>query len=256
MLRRSRYRLHRYDRRAVPPTPSTYAVGVSSSTKQWTAQLLRHDRSAWPSILDTNSGLPGPRANTSLAIALAAVADPDLIDQLLASDDEYQMMCGALCLGTLVADDGVRARLRSLALDERWRVREGVVIGMQEAGDTDLAAVQSVVLDWAGDADPLIARAAAATICEPRLLRSAEAAAVAIEVCRRATAVLTALPSASRRSAAARTLRQSLGYCWSVAVAADPRPGLAAFGTLDTTDPDLEWITRTNRSKKRLAHLL
>ena len=224
--------------------------------KQWTAQLLQQDRTQWFSILDANSGLPGPRANTSLAIALARVADPDLIDALLASDDEYQMMCGALCLGTLVANTEVHTRLRSLAVDGRWRVREGVVIGMQEAGDTDLEPVQSVVLDWAGNADPLIARAAAATICEPRLLRSPETAAVAIEVCRRATAVLIAVPSDSRRSPAARTLRQSLGYCWSVAIAADPRPGLAAFETLDTTDPDLEWITRTNRTKKRLARLL
>ena len=229
---------------------------VAKSVKQWAAQLQRHAPSQWREILDANSGLPGPRANTSLAIALASVADPDLIDQLLASDDEYQMMCGAVCLGTLVADAAVHARLRTLAVDERWRVREGVVIGMQAAGDTDLAAVQSVVLEWAGDADPLIARAAAATICEPRLLRSPEAAAIAIEVCRRATAVLIALPTASRRTAAARTLRQSLGYCWSVAVAADPQPGLAAFGTLDTTDPDLAWITRTNRTKKRLARLL
>lgn len=228
---------------------------MSSSVEQWAAQLQQLDRSEWLAFLDANSGLPGPRANTSLATALAHLADPGMVDQLLASDDEYQMLCGAVCLGAQVVDPAVRAKLRVLAVDERWRVREGVVIGIQEAADTDLPAVQSVVLDWAGDPEPLMARAAAAAICEPRLLRSPEAAAIAIDVCRRATAVLVALPGTARRSAAARSLRQSLGYCWSVAVAADPT-GLAEFKALDNTDPDVEWIVRTNLKKKRLARLL
>lgn len=224
--------------------------------KQWTARLQQEDRERWLGLLEANSGLPGPRANTSLAIALAAVAQQDLIDQMLASDDEYQLLCGAVCLGAQAVDPGVHARLRALAVHERWRVREGVVIGMQMAGDSAFAAVQAIVRVWADDVDPLIVRAAVATICEPRLLRSPEAASVAIDVCRRATAALTALPTASRRSAAARTLRKTLGYCWSVAIAADPEPGMAAFDALDTTDPDLEWIVRTNRGKSRLARLL
>lgn len=220
--------------------------------------MRRLDRTEWPRFLNANSGLPGPRANTSLAIAVSEVADdPQLVDRLLQSNDEYQMMCGAICLGTQIADPTSRSRLRALAVDDRWRVREGVVIGLQEAGDADGGAVQSLTRDWAGDPNPLIARAGAAAICEPRLLRTPEAAAVAVEVCRRATAVLRALPvGASRRSPAARILRQSLGYCWSVAVAADPQPGLAVFDALDTTDPDLAWIVKTNRTKKRLAHLL
>ncbi|GAC69555.1 hypothetical protein GS4_26_00020 [Gordonia soli NBRC 108243] len=200
--------------------------------------------------------MPGPRANTSLAIALAALADSDLVEQLLSSDDEYRVMCGAICVGARVADADTHARLQALAVDERWRVREGVVIGMQEAADTDLGIVQSVVRSWASQPDPLIARAAVATICEPRLLRSPAAAAIAIEVCGRASTVLTNTPRATRRSPAARALRQALGYCWSVAVAADPHPGLAAFNALDITDPDLEWIVRSNRGKKRLQRLL
>ncbi len=77
-------------------------------------------------------------------------------------------------------------------------------------------------------------------------------------MCRRATASLAARPPAERRDPDVRTLRQGLGYCWSVAVAADPVPGLAAFADLESAADDAEvaWIVRENRKKKRLAALL
>lgn len=224
--------------------------------KRWTAELEQVDRAEWPDFLDSHSGLPGPRANTSLAIALSAMADQQLIDELLHSGDEYRTFCGAVSSGARVAMPGVITLLRELATDDRWRVREGVVIGLQLAADTARETVEQVVLAWSVDPDPLIARAAVATICEPRLLDSPAAAAAAIDACHRATAVLTGLPGAARRSPAARTLRQALGYCWSVAVAADPRPGMVAFDTLASdADADVQWIVRTNRAKKRMTAL-
>ena len=42
-------------------------------------------RPAWAAYLDDHSGLPGPRGNTSLATAVARVADEGLIDELLES---------------------------------------------------------------------------------------------------------------------------------------------------------------------------
>lgn len=39
-------------------------------------------------------------------------------------------------------------------------------------------------------------------------------------------------------------------------MAADPAAGLEAFGDLDVTAPDVDWIVRQNRRKKRLATLL
>ncbi len=123
-------------------------------------------------------------------------------------------------------------------------------------GDTDPGALLAVVSRWSADADPLVRRAAVAAICEPRLLRSPDAAAAAVAVCRRATQWLAALPDEHRRRPGVRTLRQALGYCWSVAVAADPGPGLAVFRDLDTSDPDVAWIVQRNRTKKRLSSLL
>lgn len=223
---------------------------------QWREDLVRLDRSSWPAFLDAHSGLPGPRGNIELAMALAELTDAEMVEALIDSGDEYRVFCGAVALGARAAEPGVAARMRVLATDERWRVREAVAIGLQRLGDADPAALESLVLDWADDSDPLVERAAAAAICEPRLLRTPRAAAAAIEVCRRTAASLAARPLSTRREPGVRTLRQGLGYCWSVAVAADPEPGLAAFGALDDQDPDIAWIITQNLRKTRLARLL
>lgn len=101
-------------------------------------------------------------------------------------------------------------------------------------------------------------RASVAAICEPRLLRDAVSAASAIEICRRCTQHLLEIPREHRASPAARTLRQALGYGWSVAVAvaADPAPGLLAFRALATDDADVAWTVKENLRKKRPATLL
>jgi hypothetical protein len=47
-----------------------------------------------------------------------------------------------------------------------------------------------------------------------------------------------------------RVLRQALGYCWSVAVTADPAAGLPRFHALERrTHPDVQWIVRENREE-------
>ena len=226
------------------------------SRSDWQQQLNQLDRSSWPAFLDANSGLPGPRGNIELAMALADLADSELVDDLLSSGDEYRMFCGAICLGTSAAANDVAARMRALATEDRWRIREGVAIGLQRLGDSDPAALHRIVEEWVDDPDPLVQRAAIAAICEPRLLRDPAAAAVAIEACKRATSQLAARPLQTRREPGVRTLRQALGYCWSVAVAADPRPGLTEFQRLDDSDPDIAWIVTNNLRKKRLARLL
>jgi len=223
---------------------------------EYRAALLDRDPAGWGSYLDEHSGLPGPRGNIELALAYADVAAPALGDELIASGDEYRTFCGVVALGDRAADPVVQGRLREHASDPRWRVREAVAMALQRLGDADLPTLEEIVLAWADDPDPLVQRAAAAAVCEPRLLATPEAAAVAVTVCRRATAALAALSPEDRRRPEVRTLRQGLGYCWSVAVAADPTAGLPAFGALDTHDPDVGWIVRENLTKKRLARLV
>ena len=89
---------------------------------------------------------------------------------------------------------------------------------------------------------------------------SPEGTAIARDVLREGifwtTDLLVAASPADRRTDGFRTLRKSLGYCWSVAVAADPERGLPVFLELPTDDRDVAWVVRENRSKKRLAGLL
>ena len=220
------------------------------------AELLELSRSERPAYLDAHSGLPGPRGNIELALAVADLDDPAMDEDLIASGDEFRTFCGVVGLGNRAADLATIRRLREFATDGRWRVREAVAMALQRLGDTDLLALEAIVREWALDPHPLVQRAAAAAICEPRLLRTPKAAWVAIDVCLRATDRLAARPPATRRDPAVRSLRQGLGYCWSVAIAAAPEDGLAAFRSLDQSDPDVAWIVRNNLTKKRLARLV
>ena len=59
-----------------------------------------------------------------------------------------------------------------------------------------------------------------------------------------------------RRSDAFKTLRQGLGYCWSVATAALPEIGKPLMERwLDSPDPDIRWIMRENLKKNRLVRM-
>lgn len=227
-----------------------------SPRDQWSAQLRQVPRSEWPDFLAQHSGVPGPRANTALAIAYAGLADRSEIERAVGSADEYLAMCGTVGLGAAATDAGTLAALHRLASDPRWRIREAVAMGLQLLGDHDLGALERIVRVWVRDRDPLVVRAAAAAICEPRLLGTPHAASVALTICAEATATIAGWPSDSRRDSSLRSLRQTLGYCWSVAIAAAPEDGLPVFRSLDATDSDVAWVIAQNLTKKRLARLL
>ncbi|CAN3126343.1 HEAT repeat domain-containing protein [Mycobacterium sp. smrl_JER01] len=223
---------------------------------RWYSELRALSSSEWNRFLGEHSGLPGPRANTELAIAYAELADQKHIVAAAGDSDEYLAMCGAVALGARASEPRALATLHRLASDPRWRVREGVALGLQLLGDAGFGDLERIATAWVGDEDPLVRRAAVAAICEPRLLGNPHAAAVAIDVCRNATASITRTSRSARRDPALRALRQALGYCWSVAVAAAPDTGLPAFHELDRDDPDVAWIVNQNLRKKRLARLL
>ena len=209
----------------------------------------------WTSYLGAESGLPGPRGNLELAAAFADVAEPDLVRLCAGSPDEYLAMCGAIGLGRLLAagDSDAAATLLALAADDRWRVREGVAMALQRLGDADMPALWALAERWV-DGGPLVQRAVAAGICEPRLLHAPEDAAGAVEILDRITASVEETGSGARRSEQFRVLRQGLGYCWSVAVAAAPASGFKHLGKwAHSPDKDVRWIVRENLRKARLA---
>ncbi len=223
-------------------------------------QLRLLDTSEWASYLTAYSGLPGPRGNIELGRAVAEEGDRAAFEELIATDDEYLTFCGVLGLGAVLAagpDLALEEQLKQYASDDRWRVREAVAMALQRLGDDAPDHLFDLVNRWADDPDPLVQRAAVAGICEPRLLATDTATGTAIAACERATVSLSERPPSVRRENGVRTLRQGLGYCWSVAVAADPARGLPAFRALARSkDPDVAWVVRENRKKQRLASLL
>jgi hypothetical protein len=231
-----------------------------SRVEDYRETLRRMPKASWTSYLDQHSGLPGPRANLSLLQAAADEGDATWLAELAGSRDEFGAATGAAGLGRLLAerpDEALEKRLHELAADPRWRVREGVAMALQRLGDVAPDRLWCLVRAWAVDSDPLVQRAAVAGICEPRLLRTRNGSAVSLEICSTVTRRLAAVPSAQRRNEAVRVLRQALGYCWSVAVAADPSSGLPLFGSLQAdADPDVAWIVRENGKKARLRRLL
>jgi hypothetical protein len=220
------------------------------------------DREAF---LKARSGLPGPRANLELLSIAAASSDRSDLERWAAispadapvNTPEVFLVCvGVAGLGIMLArgDRPPLPRLRSIANDPRWRVREAVAIGLQAWGDADLSALLDEMERWASGS-PLEGRAAMAAICEPRLLRQRQDV-------RRVLSILDVLTASVRDAVQptlpeVRVLRQALGYGWSVAVAADPEIGLPAFDRwASDVNPDVRWIVNENRKKTRLARLL
>ncbi len=218
----------------------------------------------WDAYLLKESGLPGPRGNIELAQAVADEGQAELFRRFLAYDPavaptgtsaEFLAFCGTLGLGRLVAD-GERSALPSLraqAADPRWRIREAVAMALQRWGDADLAGLTAEMQAWARGSR-LEQRAAAAALCEPRLLADPRQARRVLRLLNAITASLARAKDRGGPEFAA--LRQGLGYCWSVAVAALPEPGLAALEKwLASDDKDVRWIMRENLKKARLARL-
>lgn len=206
-------------------------------------------------FLRAGSGLPGPRANLELAQAAADVFDLATYRCWCGSDDEYLAVCGAIGLGRLAAagDRSLLADLRRLAGDSRWRVREGVVMGLQRMGEADMPDLIDVMERWSGGT-PLEQRAAIAALCEPRLLRRPEEVRRVLALLDRVTAALAAM--SKRQSDAFRVLRLGLGYCWSVAAAADPEGGRPLLEKwLKVADPDVRWVMKHNLGKHRIERL-
>jgi hypothetical protein len=233
---------------------------VSESRAHYRAVLSALPAEEVAPYLSARSNLPGPRANLTLIDAAADVLPRDLALELAGSADEFLACCGAATLGRLVLEEPSAGEpidlLTAHCADRRWRVREACAIAAQRIGDASPQRLRDLVEAWTGSSEPLVVRAGIAAICEPRLLSDPATADAALAACQRATALLVATPPARRRDDDVRTLRKGLGYCWSVAVAASGQPGLALFCALPGDDPDVAWVVRENRKKRRLAALL
>ena len=226
-------------------------------------EILKNKKD-WDSFLLDESGLPGPRGNLELVDAVAQIGDIDRFRRYLAYDAdsapygsslEFLPVCGAVGLGRLIAEGqaDLLDTLRPYASDPRWRVREGVAIGLQKFGDKDIDGLLLAMEDWVRG-NLLERRAVAAAICEPRLLKKKENAKRALDLLDKITEDLT--HEQNRRQEDFKVLRKSLAYCWSVAAAADPQDGRILMEKWFLIhDSDVLWIMKENLKKNRLRRL-
>ncbi len=209
-------------------------------------------------------GLPGPRGNLELAQACVDVLPERTLRGFLKytpqrapanTPHEFLAFCGALSLGLPASRGNEQAwrRLRLLASDPRWRTREAVAMALQRVGRTDMRLLFARLQSWR-KGSPLVQRAVAAGLCEPDLLRHSPDVV-------RTLSILAGLSEPFKRSAGPAdperlVLRQALGYCWSVAIAAHPEAGKRAFEKLvPPASPDMLWIVKENLSKNRLTRM-
>jgi ribosomal protein S18 acetylase RimI-like enzyme len=115
----------------------------------------------WEPFLLAESRLPSPRANLELVQAVEEEADEARALQLTDAEEEFLVMCGAVALGRHVADGRSHhaARLRELAVDPRWRVREGVAMALQRWGHDDFDSMATEA-ERCAEGSPLEQRAA------------------------------------------------------------------------------------------------
>jgi hypothetical protein len=224
-----------------------------SKSDDYRAALRR--QADWGAYLEAESGLPGPRANLEL---VQVAADEGSLAQFrgwLAGDSEYLRLCGAVGLGRLVAEGrrDLLDELRILANDPRWRVREGVAIGLQRLGARDMRALLGVMRAWQGGS-LLERRAVVAALCEPPLLRDSAVVQEVLDILDAITASLVQEPD--RRAEEFKVLRKALAYGWSVAVVADPSAGKPLLEKwLGSNDRDVAWLARENLKKDRLRRM-
>ena len=233
-----------------------------SKVEQYREQLRR--LKDWRPFLLKKSGLPGPRGNLELAQAVAEEANLKQIETFLSvpiekapenSSHVFLVFCGVAALGKRVAD-GDRAQLRRLrqyAGDSRWRVREAVAVALQYFGDADMGGLLAEMRQWSRGTW-YEKRAAAAAVAEPRLLKRPDVARAALKMMDDITATIEVAKDSD--SDAFHTLRQSMGYCWSVAVAAAPEAGKPFMEKwLGSTNADVTWVMGQNLTKNRLTKM-
>jgi hypothetical protein len=218
----------------------------------------------WDSYLLKESGLPGPRGNIELAQVVADEGDRQLFQRYITytaaeapvnSPYEFLAFCGIVGLGRLLAegDTGLLKTLRRFASDPRWRIREAVAMALQRLGDANMEQLIVAMGEW-GQGTALEQRAAAAALCEPRLLSQAKVARAVLKILDQITEAIE--QENNRKNKDFLTLRKGLGYCWSVAVVALPVEGKALMEKwMSSSDKDIRWIMKENLKKARLARM-
>lgn len=218
----------------------------------------------WDVFLMQESGLPGPRGNLELIQAVAQLGTEEQFLHLISftpeiapvnTPEEFLACCGTVGLGRLIAEGNKNylEKLRLIASDPRWRMREGVAMALQIYGENNMSELIDVMEEWA-EGNNYEKRAAAAALCEPKLLKNKDHVLKVLQILDNITASINKIRD--RRNEDFKTLRKGLAYCWSVGAASLPDDGMKMMERWFTsTDKDIKWIMKENLKKERLRKM-
>lgn len=228
------------------------------------------------SILITNCGIPGKRANLELAYAFADCFEESQEDKIweaiqrwlgtcqldALSDDpsEFLPFCALQAMGTfyIKADDDKRNQImkdyKSFANDARWRIREAVAMGLQRIGEKDWSIIESELIKWMKECSYLEQRAIIAALAHPPILTDKRNVKFCLDT---TEAILNKVHISDikiRKSEDFRVLKKGLEYAISVFVEKLPEEGFSLLERWAAKeDKDINRIIKVNLGKKRLT---
>lgn len=228
-------------------------------------------------LLLTNSNLPGPRGNLTLALKFAeyfeaAPVSKALWDRInnwadISAEEapannprEYLTFCGVLALGAYYfrADEETKTdimnRLKTAMNDQRWRVKESVAMALQQIAEKDFNVVKNYFSMWYNNSNFLEKRAFIAALAHPPILKNEEIARFSLKISEDILNDILATNRTSRRSEDFTVLSKGLQYALSVFVAYQPEEGfdlLKRYAGLG--DSDINKIIKANLGKSRLT---
>jgi hypothetical protein len=198
-------------------------------------ELVNVSPRQWQKFLVEHSQLPGPSANIELARAFARVGTLMDFKKYIGLDAEeapenspevFLVFCGLLGLGEYLGkyhDGGLLNKLKLKANDERRQVREAVVMALQAIGRKNTSRLLDYAQEWA-EGSFYEQRAAVAGLCDPDILKTRQAVQAAFELLDWVTANLVQHDD-EKELPGYQELCDTLGYSWSIAVAAYPQKG-------------------------------
>ena len=214
-------------------------------------------------LLESGSHLPGPRANLALLLQFVDALDrhrtedlraelirwlaTPIIDAPVNTPAEFPVACAAAALSCWIGADTNRAvdALVGAAHDNRWRTREGVVLGLQRTAERRPDPVIKLTAAWGTSQDPFLERAALATLGHAPLLKSPANALLGLDLTSAVIDRLQSLPQAHQKTEGNRILTQTLAYVVSMFVAAQPETGFARLE---------QWLMRADKSTRRIIN--
>jgi len=237
--------------------------------------LKNDDERTITDYLLAHSNLPGRRGNLELAGAFAELAEdyyekePERIwnfclkltevstEEAPVNDPkEFLPFCGACALGAIGSVSpalyhNALAHLKALANDPRWRLREGVAMGIQKLVEREGEKTLKELEGWIVTGTWLAMRAVAAGVAEPALLKDKHTAKQALALHKKIFERI--LSGNEHKTEVFKVLRKGLGYSLSVVVAAIPEEGFEYMRQLvESPDKDIRWILKENLKKNRL----